>query len=510
MSGRTFHSVRNSAVAMVVFVFNLALQFISRKVFLDSLGNEVLGLNTTATSILQFLNLAELGVGTAVTFALYRPLNHKDYETINEIMTLQGWLYRRIAFVVIAGSLPVMAFFPLIFSKMQLPLWYAYASFSVLLFSSLFSYFVNYKEILLTASQQEYKIHCSYRMAMLVKIGFQIFFLKCMDNGYVWWLILEVCFSIIASVVLNFTIHRSFPYLRKCQMAGAELVKKYTDITVRIKQFFFHKIAGFVLFQLGSVIIYAFTSLTMVAIYGNYMIIVNGIWGFLNAIFNGMAASVGDLVAEGDAKRNVRVMRELFTSRFLVVGILTFSIFMLANPFVALWVGEEYVLDKWALLLIAITFFLNNIRSVVESYIVAYGLFKDIWAPIAEAILNIGCSVLLGYFWGLHGILLGVICSLIVIVFIWKPYFLFTEAIKAPCSMYYMMFLKHLVSFVGVSVATIWMFNIWGTQDVSSFPKLILYSIELVSVFTVLMFSIQYVIEQGMRDFIKRFIRRSR
>ena len=293
-------------------------------------------------------------------------------------------------------------------------------------------------------------------------------------------------------------------------MAGAELVKKYTDITVRIKQFFFHKIAGFVLFQLGSVIIYAFTSLTMVAIYGNYMIIVNGIWGFLNAIFNGMAASVGDLVAEGDAKRNVSVMRELFTSRFLVVGILAFSIFMLANPFVALWVGEEYVLDKWALLLIAITFFLNNIRSVVESYIVAYGLFKDIWAPIAEAILNIGCSVLLGYFWGLHGILLGVICSLIVIVFIWKPYFLFTEAIKAPCSMYYMMFLKHLVSFVGVSVATIWMFNIWGTQDVSSFPKLILYSIELVSVFTVLMFSIQYVIEQGMRDFIKRFIRRSR
>lgn len=510
MSGRTFHSVRNSVVALAVFIVTLLLQFVSRKVFIDCLGNEVLGLNTTATSILQFLNLAELGVGTAITFALYKPLNLRDYETINEIVTLQGWLYRRIAIVVIMGSLPVMAFFPMIFSKMQLPLWYAYASFSVLLFSSLLSYFVNYKEILLTASQQEYKIHCSYRIAMLVKVAFQILFVKYMSNGYVWWLILEACFAVIASAVLNLTIRKSFPYLRKCQLTGAELIEKYTDITVRIKQYFFHKIAGFALFQVSSIIIYGFTTLTMVAIYGNYMIIVNGIWGLLNAVFNGMAASIGDLVAEGDAKRNVSVMRELFTSRFLVVGILTFSIFMLANPFVALWVGEEYVLDKWALLLIAITFFLNNIRSVVESYIVAYGLFKDIWAPITEAILNIGCSVLLGYFWGLHGILLGVICSLIVIVFIWKPYFLFTEAIKAPCSMYYMMFLKHLVSFVGVSVATIWMFNIWGTQDVSSFPKLILYSIELVSVFTVLMFSIQYVIEQGMRDFIKRFIRRSR
>ena len=114
MRGRTFHSIRNSCVALAVFIISLILQFISRKIFIDYLGNEVLGLNTTATSLLQFLNLAELGVGTAITYALYKPLHYHDHNAINEIITLQGWLYRRIAFVIIAGSIVLMAFFPFI------------------------------------------------------------------------------------------------------------------------------------------------------------------------------------------------------------------------------------------------------------------------------------------------------------------------------------------------------------------------------------------------------------
>ena len=508
MRGRTFHSIRNSGVALVIFIISIVLQFFSRKVFIDYLGNEILGLNTTATSLLQFLNLAELGVGTAITYALYKPLNRKDYATINEIITLQGWLYRRIAFVVIAGSLVIMTFFPFIFSKMQLPLWYAYASFSVLLFSSLLSYFVNYKEILLSASQQEYKIHYSFRLTMLTKILFQILFIMHLENGYIWWLILEISFAIIASIVLNITIHKSFPFLADCQITGKELAKKYSEITLKIKQYFFHKIAGFALFQTSSIIIYGFTTLTMVAIYGNYMLIVNGLWGLLNAVFNGMAASIGDLVSEGDSKRNILVMRELFTSRFLVVGTLSFAIFMIANPFVAIWVGKEYVLDRYALLLIATTFFLNNIRSVVDSYIAAYGLFRDIWAPIVEAILNVGFSVLLGYYWGLHGILLGVIVSLVAIVFIWKPYFLFTEGIKAPCSIYYLMFFKHLLILCGVSSLTIWLFNSLPIETIDSYSRLIPYSFGLISVFSILMFCGLYATELGMRNFVSRFIKR--
>lgn len=152
---RTSKSIKNSLVALAFYFINLVLQFFSRKVFLDYLGAEILGLNTTATNLLQFLNLAELGIGSAIACTLYKPLLEKDTVAINEIVSLQGWLYRRIAWIVIVGSLVLMAFFPWIFAKMPLPLWYAYASFGVLLVSALLSYFVNYKQIVLSADQKE-------------------------------------------------------------------------------------------------------------------------------------------------------------------------------------------------------------------------------------------------------------------------------------------------------------------------------------------------------------------
>lgn len=137
---RTAKSLKNSIVALAFYFVHLILQFFSRKIFLECLGTEILGLNTTATNLLQFLNLAELGIGYAIACTLYKPILEKDIQTINEILSLQGWLYRRIALVVGGGALIMMAFFPLIFAKISLPLWYAYASFSALLVSALLGY----------------------------------------------------------------------------------------------------------------------------------------------------------------------------------------------------------------------------------------------------------------------------------------------------------------------------------------------------------------------------------
>lgn len=162
-SSRTSKSIRNSKVALIYTFFNSILSFFSRKIFLDHLGTEILGLNTTAVNILQFLNLAELGIGTAVTFTIYKPLFEKDYESVNEIVSVQGWLYRRIAWWMIGGALVAMCLFPFIFNKMELPLWYAYASFGVLLVSSLLGYFVNYKQIILSADNASMRSHTATR-----------------------------------------------------------------------------------------------------------------------------------------------------------------------------------------------------------------------------------------------------------------------------------------------------------------------------------------------------------
>lgn len=501
---RTHNSIRNSIVALSVFSINFLLQFISRKIFLDHLGTEVLGLNTTATSLLSFLNLAELGVGAAVTYALYKPLADNDYNTINEIISVQGWLYRNIACLVIIGSIIIMPLFPIIFSKMQLPLWYAYASFGVLLFSSLLGYFFNYRQIILTANQQEYKIQSSYRIAILLKILFQIICLSNFHNGYFWWLSLEVAFTIIASLWLNIVIKKTCPFLKTTISQGKELKEKYSTIITKIKQFFFHKIAAFILQQTSPIIIYAFTTLTMVAIYGNYMLIITGVLALLNAIFNGMAAGVGNLVSEGNKPHILSVFRELFTSRFYIVATLAYGIYILANPFVAHWVGAEYQLGTTTLALIVFNFYINAHRSVVDSFINAYGLFKDVWAPIIEAILNIGCSVILGYFWGLNGILTGVIISLLIIVFTWKPFFLFKYAFNYPTSWYFKLYVKHIGVFLIVYLFTNNILRLLCINPYETICYMIVYGLTGVGVFAILLLIILLLIESGMKKFVNR------
>ena len=139
-NSRTKKSLLNSSVSLTFQVLNILIQFVSRKVFLDYLGTEILGLNTTVQNLLQFLNLAELGIGTAIAFTLFKPLAENNKQEISEIIDLQGKIYRRIAFFLLGGAAILMCFFPKIFSKTELPLWYAYASFSVYLLNvSLFA-----------------------------------------------------------------------------------------------------------------------------------------------------------------------------------------------------------------------------------------------------------------------------------------------------------------------------------------------------------------------------------
>lgn len=121
---------------------------------------------------------------------------------------------------------------------MPLPLWYAYASFGALLVSALLSYFVNYKQIVLSADQKEYRIQYSYKASMLAKTLCQIVAIKYFDDGYVWWLALEVGFAVVASAALNAVIRRTYPYLRTDLSAGKALSRKYPDVITKIKQLF--------------------------------------------------------------------------------------------------------------------------------------------------------------------------------------------------------------------------------------------------------------------------------
>lgn len=503
---RTSKSLKNIAVALLFLAVNLLLQFFCRDVFLERLGAEVLGLNTTAGNLLQFLNIAELGIGVAVGFSLYKPLFDKDTQRINEIISLQGHMYRRIALIVIAGAVVLGAFFPFIFSKMKLPLWYAYASFGVLLVSALLSYFVNYKEVLLSADQKEYKITYSYKACMMARLIVQYFIIKNCENPYIWWLVLEGGFAVIASIALSAMVRHTYPFLKTGISTSAELKKKYPEIVTKIKQIFFHKISTFVLQQTSPLIIYAFASLTLVTYYTNYTTITIGLALLLNALFNSIGAGVGNLVASGDKQRIMNVFDELFSVRFYISAGASIALYILTPSFITLWIGEQYILPQSTLAIICFTLFLNASRTSVDSYINAYGLFQDVWAPIAEACLNLGLSVLFGWIWGLNGILMGVVVSLLLIVFLWKPYFLFRWGLKEPIGIYIRLYMRHIAA-IFATLSIIWIIDRnFSTHTPDNAKEFTLFALGTVLATGTILYAFQMAFTKGMRMFTRRII----
>lgn len=506
VQSRTSKSIKNSIVATSIYIVNLGLQFFSRKIFLDYLGTEILGLNTTAMNLLQFLNLAELGISAAVGFTLYKPLHDNDFSAVNEIVSLQGQIYRRIAIFIIGGAVVLMLFFPLIFKKIDLPLWYAYASFGVLLYSALLGYFVNYKQIVLTANQQDYKVQYSYKSVMILKVAAQMFAVYYLKNGYEWWLILELIFATIASISLSKMTKVTFPRLITVELSFKDLRTKYPDFSKKVKQLFFHKIGGFALTQSSSLIIYAYTSLTIVALYGNYLIIITGLTTLFAALFNGINASIGNLIAEGNKERIEEVFVELYSLRFLLVVTVCFVTYFETQNFIILWIGRDYLLQQTTLMLMVLTLYISLSRYSVDQYVNGFGLFQDIYAPIIEAIINISLSVILGAIYGLNGVLTGSIVSLLIIAKIWKPYFLCKNGLIGFLPKYIKIVVKHLLCAIFMFFFYYVCLDNYMSNEISSFPAWLAHCILLTTYSLGVLGLLLIVSKSGLQLFFRRVL----
>lgn len=505
-TSRTSKAIKNSVVSLTFYFVSIVVQFVARKVFLEYLGTEILGLNTTAQNILQFLNLAELGIASAAGYFLYKPLREGDRDSINEIISLQGHLYRRIAFLIIGGAVMVMPFFPLIFAKIKLSLWYAYVSFGVYLFGALLGYFVNYRQIVLTANQQNYKVQYSYQSVMILRSVAQIIAMKLFPDPFLWWAGLYVVFTVIGSGSLHWMTKRTAPYLVKSTLTFKQLRAKYPEFTVKIKQLFFHKIGQFVLTQTSTLVIYAYASLTMVAFYGNYMMVVTGVLMMIAALFNSIDAGIGNLVAEGDMAKIMKVFKEMFSLRFTISITMAFMVFMLTPQFISIWIGSQYLLPIPTLALITAIMYIQLNRLSVDAFISANGLFQDIWSPVAEAALNLGLSILLGYFYGLNGILTGVLLSLVLVIASWKPYFLFSRGFKKSIWIYVRLYLHHILAGAAAWGATMWLANIMGLEALPTVGSLVTNALTYFVSFVFILGAILYLTNAGIKATVHRFL----
>ncbi len=436
MGERVKKSIKNAEVNLLFYFLTLVLAFFSRKIFLDCLGTEFIGLTGTLNSILGYLNLAELGISGSIGYLLYKPLQQKNKAEIGEILSVFGYLYHWIGMIILIAGLFVSLFFPWIFGGTPLGLGIVYFAFYSILCSALIGYFINYRQILLSADQKNYLVAFYFQSAGMVKTVLQIVLAYYYRNLYI-WVGIEFLFGLIGCVILNWKINKEYPWLKTNKSQGKLLLKKYPSIITYTRQIFIHKIKDFLLYRSDELFIFLFVSLKMVAFYGNYTLITTKIGLLFSSVLGSMEASIGNLVAEGNKKNIIKVFWEMTTIRHFVAGFLCFSIYHFIEPFITLWLGPEYILSKEILILLIITIYIGTSRSSVDMFNATHGLFADTWSAWTELILNITMTLIGGYLWGIAGLLLSKVITTSLIGLLWKPYYLFHSGFHLSYSHYW-------------------------------------------------------------------------
>ena len=399
---RLHKSYLNARVNVFFYLVTLFISFFSRKIFLEKLGADFVGLTGTMQNLLGFLNLAELGIGASIGYVLYKPIFDKNQDKIKEIISVLGYLYRNVGLLILGAGLLLACFLPYIFADVSIHLGVIYFAYFAFLASALISYFVNYRQTLLGADQRNYVVTVYFQTANIVKVFLQIALVWYVGSFYL-WITIELLFGILYSFILNWKINQVYPWL-KCSVAeGRQKYPENKIIVHKARQMFVHKLAGMGRTQLLPFLVYAFTSLKLVAYYGNYMLLLTKLNQFIDNFLGSTGAGVGNLIAEGDMKRIQQVFWELSSLRFLIASFLTFALYHLMDPFITVWLGEEYILPHSVLIVILTNFFISQFRGTNDQFIFGYGLFHDTWAPVATLVITVAVALLGGYLWGLPG-----------------------------------------------------------------------------------------------------------
>ena len=265
---RAQKSAKNIIVALISNALNIVLGVVVQSIFLKTLGEEYLGLNTVLTSILSMLSIAELGLGSAIIYNMYKPIANKDKEKIKSLMKFYKKCYSIIIIVMLAIGLIVSIFLKQIVGETQ-TIQNLYLLYFLFLTDVIFSYTIAYKRSIIYANQEEYLTNIVHLIYLVVMNGLQILFLYLTHNYCVFLIIKLVC-RILENVLVNIIANKKYPYIKEKDVK--ELDKEIKDDIIKnIKALFFHKIAGFIVSSTDTILISVFfEGLVTVAYYSAY------------------------------------------------------------------------------------------------------------------------------------------------------------------------------------------------------------------------------------------------
>ena len=446
---RTQNSIKNLITVFIGQLFGIIISFISRIFFIKYLGSEYLGIDGLFTNILTILSLAELGVGSAMTFSLYKPIADNNIEKIKSLMHLYKITYRIIGIVVILLGIIMIPFYRNFIDKVP-SINNLNIIFILFVLNTAISYFYAYKKSLIICNQKKYittivKYICYFVMNLLQII------LLAITRNYIIFLICQIVFTLIENIANSIQANKMYPYLKDKKINKLEMEEK-DAIKKNVFAMLFHKLGSVIVNSTDNIIISKYVGIVEVGIYSNYYMVTNALIIVTYQIFDAIVASVGNLGTTKDLKKLNEIFNNTFLLNFWVFGVLSTTMCIVFNDFITIWLGQQYTFNIYVIYVIVLSFYLRGMRKSCITFRDALGIFwYDRYKPIFECAINLILSIILAKRIGVLGIFIATIISTVTTSLWIEPYVLYKYGLKRNVLEYFKKFaiytLVGLVSF---------------------------------------------------------------
>ena len=421
---RTKSATRNMFSGWMLQVYNMVLPFIVRTAMIYIMGVEYLGLNSLFVSIITVLNLAELGVGSAMVYSMYKPIADDDHEKICKLMNLYKIYYRIIGLVIGVLGLLVLPFLPKLIQSDVPSDVNIYILYILNLAATVCTYWLfAYKNSLLYAFQKNH-IESKVNMAVnTIKTVLQLAILYFTRNYYT-YLIIAIIFQIVSNLVIAAITTKLFPHYKakgKLEKSEVKVINK------RIRDLFTSTLGTMFINQVDTIVISAYLGLTPLAIYQNYFYILNSVRNIITVALKACVAGIGNSIIVESKEKNLNDLKKLTFIVCWISGWCVCCFLGLYQPFMEIWMGKELMLGFGAVICFAVYFFIMEINQLLSIYKEAAGIWhEDRFRPLTTAGVNLALNLILVNFWGLYGIILSTVISTMFIGLPWLLHNLFT------------------------------------------------------------------------------------
>lgn len=405
-TSRIKNSLFNITTGIGYQILVMIISFAIRTIFIYCLGKTYLGINGLFSNILSILSFAELGIGQAIIFSLYKPIAECDEERMLSLMTLFGKVYRIIFCIVLGLGLCLMPFLPDIINDYDsipdlniIYLMYVFSSASTYLFA--------YKSIFLTACQKNF-IVTIYGAAFYIATSILKVITLLIFKDFILYLLVEISFVLIQNIFVAHKVNKIFPFFKR---KNAQRLKKedLAKIKKDVYALVLYKLGAISLNSTDNILISKFVGIIAVGIYSNYVIIISSVSSFLGTIFANLTASIGHLNATESDDRKYFMFRVINFSTFWLYSYAAICVYILIGPFIGnCWLGDSFLLDNSTVLIICLNIYIVAMLYAPSQFRQTMGLFvQGKYRPLISAILNIIISIILGKHYGLAGVLWG-------------------------------------------------------------------------------------------------------